>query len=77
MSEFDLSEVETDDLISELKERDAVGEIDTDALVEALQDKHGVETMETSSKYKNYVVAIEDGNIHKDTGKVIILIVEA
>lgn len=77
MLEQDLSEIETDLLIEELKDRGALSKFNTDDLVEALQEKSKVTCIETKYRHQDYAVAIENGQIYKDTGKVTILIVEA
>lgn len=76
MIEQDLSEVETDDLIEELINRDELNKIGTDDLVRALQEKAQTTSYETRFSYQDYVVAIENGEINMGFGKVTILVVE-
>lgn len=67
----------TDELADELRGRyGGLSYIDIDDLMDEIKDRKGVDYVGQDSKYKDWVVAIADGEIKTGTGKVIILIVE-
>jgi hypothetical protein len=63
----------TDELISRMG---GLSCVDIDDLISELFDRKGVSLIEQCYNYKQYVIAIEDGEIVTGSGKVRILIVE-
>lgn len=66
-----------DELVEELTSRcGGLSSIDIDDLIDEIKDRAGVEYAEQTYQYRDYVVAIENGQIISGSGKVTILIVE-
>lgn len=75
MSAQELSDIDGNDLMDEIRNREILGDFDVDELIEALAGKKETDMVEVP-RYRDFVVAVEQDSFTHGSGKKIILIVE-